>query len=115
MGHGNIGPSEAPKSVTLVCGVPQGSVWGPILFIWYTAALIGLVEKHGFCPHFYADDTQVYGRCTPSVTLDLQQCLSVCIDEVHSWMQSNRLAASVEYQQVGAALVCHCSPAACDS
>ena len=63
-------------SVLLVCGVPRGSVLGP--------ELTGLTEKHGFCPHLYADDTQVYGRCIPSVILDLQQHLSACIDEVHS-------------------------------
>ena len=78
-------------SVLLLCGVLQGSVLGPILFILYTAELIGLIEQHGFCPHLYADDTPIYGRCSPSAILDLQQRLSACIDEVHRWMQSNRI------------------------
>ena len=46
---------------------------------------------HGFCPHLYADDTQISGRCKQSAIQDLQQRLSACIDEVHSWMQYNRL------------------------
>jgi len=59
-----------------------------------------VIEKHGFRPHLYADDTQVYGRCTPSAIPDLQQRLSACIDEVHSWMQSNRLQLNVNKSEL---------------
>ena len=64
---------------------------GPILFVLYTADLISLVEQPGFCPHLYADDTQVYGSCRPSAVCDFQLRLSACIDDVPSWMRANHL------------------------
>jgi hypothetical protein len=34
--------------VRLVCGVPQGSVLGLVLFVLFTADLIRLIERHSF-------------------------------------------------------------------
>ena len=76
------------SAVPLICGVPQGSVLGPVLFILYVADLAVLVESHGLTPHQYADDTQIYGSCSPSHVDDLSSTLSGCVNDVADSMHA---------------------------
>ena len=83
--------TDRSATVQLICGVPQGSVLGPILFILYTAYLVSVIEQHGLSPHLYADDTQISGSCPPSDVGHFVQDISGCVDAVGDWMSSNRL------------------------
>ncbi len=76
---------------TLNCGVPQGSVLGPLLFLIFTADIERIVRSRGLSAHVYADDIQAYGSCIPSEQGALRRSVLDCIEDVTTWMSSNRL------------------------
>jgi len=84
-------PTTTSYGSPVVHGVPQGSVFGPILFLLYVADMLKLIKRHQLVPHAYADDIQIYGFCRPSSVNCLADRVSACIDEVSSWMRSKRL------------------------
>ena len=77
-------PGSRSTPLFISCGVPQGSVFGTILFLLYTADLVQLVESFVL----YADDTQIYDFCRPGAADSLQCCVANCLAAVGDWMQS---------------------------
>ena len=75
--------------VKLVCGVPQGSLLGPVLFLMYVEELQDLVERYGLKIKLYADDSQLYMSLVPQDGEGWRQVkenAENCLKEVKSWM-----------------------------
>ena len=51
---------QCSSTTKLICGVPQGSVLGPLLFVLYAADVANIAQNHGVNVH---DDTQTYVSC----------------------------------------------------
>jgi len=51
-------------------------------------------------PNLYADDTQIYGSCSPAAVNVLSSQISGCIGDVAAWMKSNRLQLDSDKTEV---------------
>ena len=76
---------------TITCGVPQGSVLGPILFLLYINDLPNISNKMQF--FLFADDTNIYFETDDLKSLE--RIMNKELKKLYEWLCLNRLSLNV--------------------
>ena len=91
-----IDSSSSPSS-TILTGVPQGSVLGPLLFVLFISPIANVInpdqsnQNNTVSFHQYADDTQLYIGTNSSTLTTQIASIESCTQRVHNWLLNNGL------------------------
>ena len=85
------GASSSLDSIS--CGVPQGSVLGPLLFIIFIND-IALLKPIKSLIKMFADDTNLF--ITGNNLVNIEQKANVAVNLISQWMLANKLALNID-------------------
>jgi len=74
---------------TSTVGVPQGSVFRPLLFSIYISTISTIAQSHRVCQQQYADDTQLFLALSPAKHTQSISVLQSCLNYLHIWFCEN--------------------------
>ena len=83
-------------SLDINCGVPQGSLFGPLLFLIYINDLPNCLSEA--TPRMYADDTNIT-VVSDSVT-EIEQMINNELGNLREWLLANRLSVNVAKTEI---------------
>ena len=85
-----IGDTQSELEL-IKCGVPQGSVLGPLLFLIYINDIVNSSKLFNFT--LFADDTSLYYSCKN--TNNLENVINCELAKISDWLSANRLSLNV--------------------
>ena len=75
---------------SLLCGLSQGSVLGPMKFCLYFLPFGVILRHHNVGYHIYVDDIQLYISFKCKDSLESLTRLNMCISDIRVWMIKNK-------------------------
>ena len=76
----------------VTCGVPQGSVLGPLLFLLYIYDFSNSATNNDF--HLFADDSNLF--CSHKNLQSLEQSLNMQLRKFNQWLCANKLSLNID-------------------
>ena len=91
--------NEKSKFVEINCGVPHGSILGPILFLLYINDIINSTEHLPFT--LFADDTNVSTYKSKSLN-ELSETVNneLHVTNLSLWFRTNKLSFNIKKKQI---------------